>query len=354
MNLYFRLFTLVLISSFYFTNAQVTCGNGITVNATITSDYNGSAISCNNSCDGEITVSAVSNSGGPFEYSISGPGLPPTNFSMQTVYPNLCDGAYLVTSRDLSQELIPGSGIYEQCSDNISISEPQPITLTILATIEPSCDGICDAQASVSVSGGTGIITIDWESGDTGTNPIQLCEGLNNVTLTDENNCIVNQTVMISPTIDNTITANDNVLTVNESGATYQWIDCNNGFAAIPGETGQSFTAMTSGSYAVEITDINFCTVISDCENLTILNTRNYESSNFKIHQLPNSKILHFNSDVRENYSVNVFSLTGKRIVSKSINNQSSFKFKINYPSDLYIIEIQSKKGREYHKVILR
>ncbi len=53
-------------------------------------------------------------------------------------------------------------------------------------------------------------------------------------------------------------------LTAEVADAVYQWVDCLNGFEAIAGETGQSFTALVSGSYAVMIT-IDGCTETSNC-----------------------------------------------------------------------------------------
>jgi hypothetical protein len=58
-------------------------------------------------------------------------------------------------------------------------------------------------------------------------------------------------------TIDITVAQEDTLLTANATGATigYQWVDCNNGNAEIPGETNQTFISATSGSFAVIITD---------------------------------------------------------------------------------------------------
>ena len=51
-----------------------------------------------------------------------------------------------------------------------------------------------------------------------------------------------------------------------DSGTTYQWVDCNNNFAIISGETNSIFSTQT-GYYAVEVT-INDCSAISDCYNI--------------------------------------------------------------------------------------
>jgi len=73
----------------------------------------------------------------------------------------------------------------------------------------------------------------------------------------------------VNSVIDTSATINVFTITSNASGAAYQWIDCNNGNAVIPGETNQSFTATVSGLYAVIVTE-NGCSDTSSCYNVTI------------------------------------------------------------------------------------
>lgn len=72
----------------------------------------------------------------------------------------------------------------------------------------------------------------------------------------------LNLTINSSPV--NTVTQVDNTLTADATGATYQWVDCDNSNAPISGETGQSYTPTTTGNYAVEITSAT-CSVTSEC-----------------------------------------------------------------------------------------
>ena len=51
-----------------------------------------------------------------------------------------------------------------------------------------------------------------------------------------------------------------NSLSASPSGANYQWIDCNNGNAAIPGATTQTYTPPSAGNYAVIVTTTNIVT----------------------------------------------------------------------------------------------
>jgi hypothetical protein len=61
------------------------------------------------------------------------------------------------------------------------------------------------------------------------------------------------------------VTNNAPTLTANETGATYQWIDCDNGDVVIANETAATFTPIVNGNYAVIVTKDN-CTDTSACE----------------------------------------------------------------------------------------
>ncbi len=69
----------------------------------------------------------------------------------------------------------------------------------------------------------------------------------------------------VNPMPDTSVVQAGAMLTASQTGASYQWLDCDNSFAQITGETGQSFTpASMTGSYAVEI-DLSGCVDTSAC-----------------------------------------------------------------------------------------
>jgi len=57
-------------------------------------------------------------------------------------------------------------------------------------------------------------------------------------------------------------------LKANATNATYQWVDCDNGFSLISGANNSIFTPTTDGNYAV-IVNQNGCTDTSECHNVT-------------------------------------------------------------------------------------
>ncbi|MFT5860211.1 MAG: PKD repeat protein, partial [Flavobacteriaceae bacterium] len=92
-----------------------------------------------------------------------------------------------------------------------------------------------------------------------------------------------NVTVIPLPNVS--VTEAANVLTADEVGAQYQWLDCNNNDAVIPGETNQVYNAPQNGSYAVEVS-LGGCLDTSDCFVLSTIGID--EISVYEIFVYPN------------------------------------------------------------------
>lgn len=86
---------------------------------------------------------------------------------------------------------------------------------------------------------------------------------------TDGCDLMLNLDLTVYPEVDLTVSVAGTVLTANQAGADYQWLDCNDNNAPIAGATNQSFTPMTSGSYAVLIS-INDCEDNSECFDVIV------------------------------------------------------------------------------------
>ena len=92
--------------------------------------------------------------------------------------------------------------------------------------------------------------------------------GMDSVIITDINVTIIDTSISISGV---TLTSNENV-------GSYQWINCGNN-SDVFGETSQSFTPTSGGSYAVVVTN-GVCSDTSACvsSNLNVENTGNYKN----------------------------------------------------------------------------
>ena len=76
--------------------------------------------------------------------------------------------------------------------------------------------------------------------------------------------CEIHELYNAQITIDNTVTQNGASLTVTQTGANYQWIDCDNFNAPITGEVNQTYFPSSTGNYAVIVT-VGDCSSASEC-----------------------------------------------------------------------------------------
>lgn len=138
------------------------------------------------------------------------------------------------------------------------------VTYVLRANFGNVPDGCVATTASVSPS---------ICSGDTYTAPSGATFNTTG-TFTDviPNSCGADSVITINltvNTVNNAVTESGGTLTATASGATYQWIDCDNGNAPVAGETNQTYTPSASGNFAVIITE-NGCTDTSACTSVTV------------------------------------------------------------------------------------
>lgn len=157
------------------------------------------------------------------------------------------------------------------------------------------CEGNLETFSIINESG----VDYNWTfpatwtligSGNTNTVNLQIGAGSGNVIVEPSNVCGAGpiQSLLVSTTsINSSITVYDDSLglTVNELGSTYQWLNCDNAYAPISGETSMNYSPSISGNYAVEITK-NGCVDTSSCEFFDILHVD--ELKHFALEVFPN------------------------------------------------------------------
>ena len=159
----------------------------------------------------------------------------------------------------------------------------------------------------VSASGCDSVVTLDLTitTSSFGTDIIEACDSytwIDGNTYTTSNNSATYTLVSASGcdsivTLDLTITFVDaTVIVMSDSslqaqfldtGTSYQWVDCNNNFAVISGETNSIFTTQITGDYAVEVT-INNCSALSNCYNISNNVNVDVYNTNYAIQLFPN------------------------------------------------------------------
>src|SRR5690554_3556040 len=126
-------------------------------------------------------------------------------------------------------------------------------------------------------------------------------------------------------TVDVTTALDDATITATATGLNYQWIDCSDN-SIIVGETGVSYTATVSGSYAVIITD-GTCVDTSTCVTVNISSLNDNDFAGVKIYPNPVKEVLNITNENGTLQSVEVVSATGSIVYSSTI---SSSNFTVN------------------------
>lgn len=217
--------------------------------AAIVIDYTKTDISCYGANDGSL------------ELDVSG-GLPPyvINWSFganQSEFDNLGPGDYTLTVSDQS-------GCIR--SQTITI-EDAPLFKVGPEVGNISCFGLNDGFIKLNLQGGVGATTIRWDHGEQLENLFNLTTGFYAVTIKDQTDCeirsefnIVEPALLeIEPKITDALdcdNAQSGEIRLGVSGGTPPYaIKWSNG------KTSEDLTGITSGQYAVSITDASGCTI---------------------------------------------------------------------------------------------
>jgi hypothetical protein len=243
--------------------------------------------------------------------------------TQQTV--EICSGE----SFQVGTTVYTSSGTYNDILQSVEGCDSLVITyLTVLAPIE--------TQQTVEICSGESfqVGTTVYTASGTYNEIIQSIEGCDSTVTT---------VLIVKDPIDLSIDLTGNVLTANTAGATYQWLDCDNGNAIIVGETNQSYTPANTGNYAVELTQ-NSCVDTSACFLVDYSGIKDLSSTSLLVY--PNPSIdghfsIQFDGAIT---AIELFDIAGRSIlisyaIEKGTINASALE------SGKYLIRIYSNKG---------
>jgi hypothetical protein len=131
-------------------------------------------------------------------------------------------------------------------------------------------------------------------------------------------------------------------LTANASGASYQWIDCNNGNTLIQGAITQSFTPTVNGNYAVIVTTAN-CTDTSGCQAINSVGIDEMGASIIEVYPNPTSgKVQIILGEAYQNTSVKLINALGQELLHKTYISTKEITFEIEGAPGVYFLEIET------------
>ena len=137
-----------------------------------------------------------------------------------------------------------------------------------------------------------------------------------------------------------TVSVSGNTLTAQPSGGSYQWLDCDGGYALIAGETNNNYTPTSSGNYAVAI-DYGVCKDTSDCESVTLVGLQ--ENKQSELHLLPNPTTGILTIEGAEGIA-SIYDIYGRMVLSANTNTLDISKAAMG----IYFVRVLDEQGKVY------
>lgn len=262
----------------------------VTASAVVGNSYNGAQLSCHNSSDGVITVTA-SGGTGALHYVFDQFALTNTTGSTSGVFTGVPAGInYTFTVRDANNCTI--------VTVPVTVTPPTAIVASgsVTSNINGqhiSCPTATDGRITITATGGTGVYTYRIDqlplntTGQSSGVFTGIGAGTYTATVRDANNCfVVTTSITVVPppavTASAAITsnhngrhiscfgANDGTITITAGGGVtpYSFV-LNENPTNVTGATSGIFTGLTAGTYTVTVTDLNGCPVGTSPVTLT-------------------------------------------------------------------------------------
>ncbi len=150
--------------------------------------------------------------------------------------------------------------------------------------------------------------------------------------------------------LDNTVTQTATNITSNDNSASYQWYNCDTD-SAITGATNQTYTPVSGGNYAVEVSN-GSCSEFSACINIAVLSFEEFTDENIKVYPNPVSSVLKFHNYTQTELTITINDITGKILkVSKSRKEHLEIDFN-KYPTGVYFVHVDSKTKASTFKIV--
>jgi hypothetical protein len=147
---------------------------------------------------------------------------------------------------------------------------------------------------------------------------------------------------ILNPITAVTIIADDSLVSLANSSAIFQWLDCNNNLSPISGANQQGFKPSLSGSYAVSITEVG-CTDTSACQTITVLDIDDFLGlDGFSVFPNPGSSNFTVKSSQIYNEALlKLYDMQGRLVYSKKASPSTEINFTPSVGEGTYLLRIE-------------
>lgn len=174
-------------------------------------------------------------------------------------------------------------------------------------------------------------------------------------TFTAYNGCdSIRATILSIPEIDTAVSRQGKILTAVDTGAHYQWLDCDKGFAPISEATNRSFTPIEKGHYAVAIIK-KHCSDTSSCYRISGSGINLQKEKRITVFPNPATNNINLQWSNRDPVQkVTLYTLSGSVIKYTKPEFPGPDQLKLHIETlkpGFYLIGIQTQEGSIFRKI---
>jgi hypothetical protein len=161
----------------------------------------------------------------------------------------------------------------------------------------------------------------------------------------------INLTISV---VDTQVFQNGIVLSAWATGATYQWLDCANGYAPVSGATGQTFTPTANGSYAVQLNK-NGCIDTSACYTVTGVGINEEQANFFALYPNPaNGEFIIKPIQTIEQGTLRIYTVSGRLVFESVLEGMTEVRVSPTLPAGVYVVQFKNAKGVQSTPLIIK
>jgi endoglucanase len=148
--------------------------------------------------------------------------------------------------------------------------------------------------------------------------------------------------------INTTVLPDGNTLMAQASGATFQWLQCNDGYRMISDATGAGFLPVSSGSYAVEVRHQD-CSDTSACFEVNIADgVYNFPGDGLSLFPNPTGGQITINlPDLYEEVHIDLTGPDGQLVMQKDYTGTQSIRLSLDAAPGLYMLTIRNNRNEK-------
>ena len=144
--------------------------------------------------------------------------------------------------------------------------------------------------------------------------------------------------------VNTSVTATGPTITANAANATFQWLDCNAGFAPIPNANAASFSPAANGDYAVAVTQ-NGCTDTSACVFVNAVSTMSPYAIGLEAYPNPAENQVRILVTAISTGTIEIADLHGRLLLRQPLEGPESLLDLHELTNGIYLLKV-SGEGR--------